>query len=183
MTDPNGGRRENPRIYVASLSDYTAGRLHGVWIDTTDDIDEVWSQVNAMLAASIEPGAEEIAIHDYDGFSPCAIGEYADIKAVVTIGHGIARYGEAFAAWASLWDRSEAGELDRFEDMYHGSYRSLLEYADEILDSFGLDLDPHNWAPDLLAPFVHIDLAAFARSLGDIFTIVEGDHMVHVFEQ
>ena len=36
----------SPRIYVASLSDYNAGRLHGVWIDAAEELDEIWSQIN-----------------------------------------------------------------------------------------------------------------------------------------
>jgi len=52
------------RIYVASLSDYNAGRLHGAWIDATQDADEIEAEVQEMLAASPEPIAEEWAIHD-----------------------------------------------------------------------------------------------------------------------
>ena len=37
-----------PRIYVASLSDYNAGRLHGVWLEATD-LDSVRVGVAAML--------------------------------------------------------------------------------------------------------------------------------------
>jgi hypothetical protein len=40
-----------PRIYVASPSDYNAGRLHGVWLEATD-IQRVRSGVAAMLKAS-----------------------------------------------------------------------------------------------------------------------------------
>lgn len=49
---------------------------------------------------------------------------------MVQIGQGIARYGEAFAAWASVWDRNDADELDRFEEMYHGSYARLRDLED-----------------------------------------------------
>ena len=50
-------------IYVACLSSYNAGHLHGVWIDI-DDIDEMRSQIGDMLKASPVAGAEEWAIHD-----------------------------------------------------------------------------------------------------------------------
>lgn len=40
------------RIYVASLADYNAGRLHGEWIDAHQTADELHSAVTAMLAAS-----------------------------------------------------------------------------------------------------------------------------------
>lgn len=33
-----------PRIDVASLLDYTAGRLHGTWLEATDDLDDLTAQ-------------------------------------------------------------------------------------------------------------------------------------------
>lgn len=55
---------QTPRIYVASLSDYNNGLLHGEWIDAGQEPDEIHEQVQAMLAESESPGAEEWAIHD-----------------------------------------------------------------------------------------------------------------------
>lgn len=45
-------RTDTPRIYVASLSDYNAGTLHGRWIDATQDADGIRADVEEMLAAS-----------------------------------------------------------------------------------------------------------------------------------
>lgn len=56
------------RIYVADLAAYNNGKLHGVWINATDDLDAIREQVNQMLAASPEGFAEEYAIHDHEGF-------------------------------------------------------------------------------------------------------------------
>src|SRR5436189_4774564 len=61
-------RVETPRIYAATLSDYNAGRLHGAWIDADQDPEELQAEIDAMLAKSAEPVAEEWAIHDYEGF-------------------------------------------------------------------------------------------------------------------
>lgn len=45
-----------PRIYVASLSDYNTGRLHGRWIDLEGKSEEdVWDEINTMLADSKNP--------------------------------------------------------------------------------------------------------------------------------
>src|ERR1700722_1252880 len=60
--------KHQPRIYVASLSDYNAGRLHGEWLDAAQDPEAILAGISAMLAASPEPGAEEWAIHDYEQF-------------------------------------------------------------------------------------------------------------------
>ena len=45
---------EHNCIYLASLYDYNAGILHGVWIDfdTCLNVGEVWEAIRAMLAAS-----------------------------------------------------------------------------------------------------------------------------------
>jgi antirestriction protein len=86
---PEVERPTPPRIYVASLSDYNAGRLHGAWIDASQDLDEVWRQVSEMLAASPEPIAEEWAIHDYDNFGPLRLDEYESLCTVVGLAQGI----------------------------------------------------------------------------------------------
>ena len=42
---------EEIRIYVACLAAYNNGKLHGVWIDATDDIDDIQDQINDMLGS------------------------------------------------------------------------------------------------------------------------------------
>lgn len=48
-------KNESPRIYVASLSDYNNGLLHGVWIDAAQDADSIRDEINAMLMESKYP--------------------------------------------------------------------------------------------------------------------------------
>jgi antirestriction protein len=79
-TRNNGGAR--PRIYVASLADYNAGRLHGTWIDADRPAHEIRAKVARMLAASREPMAEEWAVHDYQGFPGCRLSESSDFDYV-----------------------------------------------------------------------------------------------------
>jgi len=59
---------EEIRIYMACLAAYNNGKLHGVWIDATQDLDDIQDQVNEMLEFSPEEGAEAWAIHDYEGY-------------------------------------------------------------------------------------------------------------------
>ncbi len=59
---------EEIRIYVACLAAYNNGKLHGAWIDATQDIDDIQEQVSQMLDESPEEDAEEYAIHDYEGY-------------------------------------------------------------------------------------------------------------------
>lgn len=175
-------RDYHPRIYVASLSDYNAGRLHGVWIVLSDGIDACWRTIEAMLAASLEPGAEEWAIHDYEGFGPVRLHEYENLEMVVAVAQGIVRHGEAYAAFADYLGSANWDELDSFEDCYFGTYTDLDTFADEFLDMTGVDLDPSHWAPHLIAPWVRIDRRAFAEDLACSFTIHDGNDGIHVFD-
>ena len=71
---------EEIRIYVADLAAYNNGILHGVWIDATQDIDDIQEQINDMLASSPEEDAEEYAIRDDEGFAGYSISEYEVIQ-------------------------------------------------------------------------------------------------------
>ena len=74
-----------PRIYVASLSDYNNGHLHGRWISAAQDPDLIYDEIHQMLATSPSPQAEEWAIHDYEGFTPHDICETEDIPTITRI--------------------------------------------------------------------------------------------------
>ena len=49
MTDCS--TKDTPRIYVACLAAYNAGRLHGEWIDADQDADVIHEEIQEMLAA------------------------------------------------------------------------------------------------------------------------------------
>jgi Antirestriction protein (ArdA) len=68
------------RSYVADSAADNAGYLHGVWIDATLDVEWIQEQTNTMLKASPVAGAEELAIHDYEGFYGYASDECAGIE-------------------------------------------------------------------------------------------------------
>lgn len=74
-----------PRIYVASLSDYNNGHLHGRWINAAQSAQRIYEEIHQMLATSTTPGAEEWAIHDYEGFDRHEICETEDISTVCRI--------------------------------------------------------------------------------------------------
>ena len=116
------------RIYVASLSDYNAGRLHGAWIDATQDAHDMQEEVNKMLAESKEPIAEEWAIHDYEGFQGLKLGEWESFDKVSVWAAGIEEHGEAYALWA---DESGASDVEQFNDAYRGHYDTMADFAEE----------------------------------------------------
>ena len=169
------------RIYVASLSDYNDGRLHGAWLDATAEPDELTEGVTAMLARSPIPGAEEYAIHDYEGFGPLALGEYAAIEHIARLANGIVEHGIAFAHYADqVGDDLEA--LDQFEDRFQGRWDSMVAYTDELLDSLGLDAGRCTGLPDFVRPYVSIDSAALARDLTSELSVREDADGIYVFD-
>lgn len=87
---------KTPRIYVASLSDYNAGRLHGAWIPAID-ADEARDLVEAMLRASRQPGAEEFATHDFEGVGSYRVHEHDGLELTCAVGAAIEELGPLFA--------------------------------------------------------------------------------------
>lgn len=176
-------QQPNPRIYVASLADYNNGILHGTWLDATQDAHELQTQLDAMLAKSPTGFADEFAVHDYEGFGEYRVGEYDSLILISRIAHGIHDHGPAFAAWASRFEH-DRDALDRFEDAYLGHWSSAEAYAEDLMESIGLQdiIDRH--VPDGLQPYVKIDVEAFAHDLelgGDI-TAVHHDDGVWIFD-
>ena len=174
MTETTG-----PRIYVASLSDYNAGRLHGVWIDATQGADEIQEQVNAMLAKSPEPVAEEWAIHDYEGFQGVKLSEYESFEQVAAWAENIEEHGEAFAAWVAN-DPGYNTEPEKFQDEYAGTFDTEEAYAEEFVSECG-------WAgvcpvPDALLPYLDMEQIARDLFINDVYS-VDGTSGVHVFRR
>ena len=164
---------EHNCIYVASLSDYNAGILHGVWIDfdTCLNADEVWEAIRAMLLNSPTTEreglpAEEWAIHDYEGFGGIEVSEYESISALWEA-HGLLSDlddPEAFFDWLSYETKAEISEVTEsniaaFRDAYRGWYRSKEEFAEELIEELGL----LSHADELLSRY--FDYEAFARDL------------------
>lgn len=164
------------RIYAACLAAYNSGILHGRWIDATQDVDDIRTEIRAMLAASPIPGAEEHAIHDYEGFAPLSLGEYESIERVAAIAKGIEEHGEAFAAWLS---NDDSVDLDDFTEAYAGTWDSEKEYAENYIEDTG------GWAgvypiPDALWSYLDMDM--ITRDLmQDYFSVKASDYRVHIF--
>lgn len=144
-----------PRIYVACLAAYNAGRLHGRWIDAAQDADAIHAEVHAMLAASPVPGAEECAIHDYEGFAGIRIGEYDSIETVAKLAALLDEHGAAIAAFydnqPGYWDDNLDDIEPAFQDAYCGEWESERAYAEDYAESTGALQEDARW------PYDHID--------------------------
>ncbi|RLJ22205.1 antirestriction protein ArdA [bacterium endosymbiont of Escarpia laminata] len=162
------------RIYVADLAAYNAGTLHGIWIDATEDLEVIREQVRAMLAASPERGAEEYAIHDFEGFAGYGLSEYEGLEAAHEVACFIEEYpdfgGELLNHFSDLEEARRVAEED-----YCGCYSALADYAQELTEE--CTAIPENLA-------FYIDYEAMGRDMalnGDVFTIETGFEEVHIF--
>lgn len=179
---PEARRSDRPRIYVASLSDYNNGRLHGAWIDADQDFEAIGEEIGEMLAESKYDPAEEYAIHDYEGFGAYRVDEYESLEDVASIGRGIAEHGPAFAAFAAHLDPAEWYKLDDFDEHYRGQWASRADYAEQLLDDLGIDLE--NLGPEMLQPYISVDLDAFARDLAyDLIVAEADDGGIYIFDR
>lgn len=169
----------SPRIYVACLAAYNAGRLHGRWIDADQPVEGIYDDVQAMLAASPEPAAEEWAIHDYEGFGALRLSEWESFERVSSIGVGIAAYGDAFAAWLSYDSSLDASDIAAFEDAYQGEHDSLRGYVEDYAATAGL----YDAAEKAGSSYVTVDIDALTRDLDiEMYTVPSDHHTVYVFD-
>jgi antirestriction protein len=124
-----------PRIYVACLSAYCNGKLHGAWIDCNQDADAIAAEIKEMLSHSPEPDAEEWAIHSHENWQRIEIGEHEDIERLAELAQMLAEHGAAFGAYCQYYG-SDATEED-FKDCYMGQYESEEDFVRDRWDDEG----------------------------------------------
>jgi antirestriction protein len=168
------------KIYVACLAAYNAGRLHGEWIDATSDAAEMGEAVAAMLAKSPVPGAEEYAIHDYDGFPD--MGEYPGLDAIAETAGLVelaAEHDLSPAAFKAIADNWHGGARDIREAFgrWVGLFDSFREYADEIADLYIGETS--GAAADYVSQY--FDFEYHASDLALSYTVIETPDGVAVF--
>ena len=180
MTPANDPSAANgPCIYVACLAAYNASVLHGAWIDADQPADDIHAAVRDMLAASPVPGAEEWAIHDYDGFGLLRLSEWESFERVSAIAQGIAQHGHAFAAWLSYDESRDLADIEAFEEAYRGEWDSLRAYAEDWAESTGL----YDLADQAGSPYITVDIDSLETDLTIEMNVVETDHhTVYVFD-
>ncbi len=163
------------RIYVADLAAYNNGKLHGVWIDAMQEIEEIQKQIHKMLAQSPEGFAEEYAIHDYEGFGNYRLGEYAGIQTAHDIACFIAEHSEIGSEILNHFDGDLEEATAAMEDQYRGQFASLADFAQELTEET-TEIPKHLE--------YYIDYERMARDMemnGDIYIIQTAFDEVHVF--
>jgi len=189
-------QNESRRIYVASLSDYNAGVLHGVWIDCDGkDADDIQEEVNAMLRTSKHPNvtvdcpvcgdSEELTHTDCEqcdgtGSVPSAeewaihdtegfgdlVGESTSFERVAELCEALDEHGDAFLAFAD----NMGGDVtvEQFQEAYQGEHSSESDWAQAFLEDTGALSE----IPEKLR--YYFDFDAYARDAqagGDVFFV------------
>lgn len=175
MGDFTTSKTIKPRIYVACLAAYNNGYLHGAWMDAAQEPWSIYDEVKAMLAASPVAGAEEWAIHDYEGFGPARIGEYAGLDSVSKQAMFIAEHGEVGAALLDHFNGDLDPAREAMAERYLGEHASLADYVQDVTEE-GTAI-PH-------ALRYYVDWQAMARDAqinGELFTVTTAYDVVHVF--
>jgi antirestriction protein len=168
-------RYENtPKIYVACLSAYNSGELHGLWIDATQDPEDIADDINWMLSWSpvrdIEP-CEEWAIHDYEYFHNFSLGENESLEYVSKLAQALdnAEDAAAMAAWLDyakdpINDPDIEQLTEEFSSYYCGHWETETDF---VLKSHEIE-EIYNWS-EFEKQFKfwsqHIDWDSVAREL------------------
>lgn len=157
---------EEIRIYVAYLAAYNNGTLHGMWIDATQELNDIQDQINEMLKASpIEEEAEEYAIHNFEGVGNYSVGEFSGIEELHEIACFIEEYPEIGSEVLGHFGDDLDDARKAIEENYSGCYSSLADYAQELTESTS-EIPKH-------LEF-YIDYERMGRDMeyfGDVFTI------------
>ena len=142
-------KSESPKIYVASLYDYNAGRLEGEWIDFADynDGDEVVDAIKDMLMELDEKyddgeEREEWAIHDHEN-TYGIIEQYSgerDFDKVYAIKDAVESTGLPFSVLTQRINDT-GQEIDEVGDDYYGAYDSEEDFADQFKDESGMSAE------------------------------------------
>ena len=133
---------DTPKIYVSCLSAYNSGRLWGMWIDATQDVEDIYTDIKEMLSLSpvahIEP-CEEWRIDDYECFEGVTVREYESIDRVSQIATAVEENGKAFALYLDYMGEDDIDKaVEQFQDRYRGCYESAEDYARDYYESTGM---------------------------------------------
>ena len=162
-----------PRIYVACLAAYNNGYLHGTWINAHQSTDDLYAEINKMLATSPAPYADEFAIHDHEGFGDVYIGEYTDLETITEIANFISEHYELGAAVLAHANGDAKGASRLLEECYHGEYESEKDFAESFAEDTMM-------IPERLSYYIDYEKMAWDLFISDFFSL-SVQMKVHVF--
>jgi antirestriction protein len=161
------------KIYVADLTAYNNGKLHGVWIDALDD--DIQEQINDMLEQSPIEGAEEWEIHSFEGFGSVSLSKHEHFEKVREVASFLDEYDEFGAALLDHFCNDVSEARKAAEENYQGTYDDLADYARSITEDT-------TEIPNHLQ--YYIDYEKLGRDMdlnGEVYTLDVDFNKVHVF--
>lgn len=168
-------QEDNPiRIYVACLTAYNNGILHGHWINAQQDADDLKQAISVMLKASPIKYAEEWAIHDYEGFEGATVHEYDSMEHVAELAAFIAEHGPLGGALIKHFDDLDDAQK-AIREQYAGTYESTAAFAQSMSEETAATI------PETLRFYIDYDAMARDMEINDIFTIETGFEEIHIF--
>jgi antirestriction protein len=126
-----------------------------------------------MLKASPIAGAEEYAIHDYEGFEGASLSEYQGIESVAELAAFIAEHGELGGKLVEYFGDLDAAR-EAIEDHYAGQYQSVADFAQELTEQSAE-------IPKALEYYIDWERMARDLAINDVLTIETGFECVHIF--
>ena len=122
-----------PKIYVACTALYRRGISYGVWIDATQDVEDIETEIQERLDSSLVSDAKKWAIHKYESFynAEAYLSKPPSLDEVVKLARFIDEYGDSGSKLIVHY-----GNIDEaiwiFDENYAGYYDSLGEFAEYI---------------------------------------------------
>lgn len=135
-----------PRIYVACLSAYNNGHLHGWWIDADQEPDALWLDIEDMLAESPMDDAEEWAIHDYENFGSIHIDEHEDLEQVCQWANLISEHREHKGAIAAYIDWAKDAGFEVSSEEFQSRYCGHWDNGEDFALNSGEIEECYNWS-------------------------------------
>jgi len=140
------------RVFLAPFAHPLAGR----WVDACDAEEE-------LERLQEKWGDVDFGAMDSEGFGG-VVNEYTSVEDILALDEAIEQHGDSFVAFlrfnggpAAQWTVEDA--VAQYEEEYVGQYDSTLDFAEEVVDSYGyLDAMPESLRS-------YFDYAAFARDL------------------
>lgn len=144
------------QIYVACLSSYNNGVLHGRWINAHQDASDIEAEIDEMLSKSAYPLAEEWAIHDYRN-SPVELDEFESIENVAALAELVDEHGYDVVKAAAILEGPNVEYITNTIENFFGAYVDLAEWGAESIESaLGNDVPEWLWH--------YIDYRSYARN-------------------
>lgn len=171
-----------PKIYVACLSAYNNGHLHGLWIDATQEPEEIEDDIKWMLSWSPvadDESCEEWAIHDYENWQGIQLNECEDIEHISELANLLEEHGKAFAVYYQYYG-SDAS-LEDFQESYLGQFEDEEDFVYQMWDECGT----LKKLEELGISTYYIDWKAIARDwfISDFYSVEIGYKKTYVFSR